>query len=222
MGAQNAKPTSEMTVGQSKRGRERKTYKDNPFMAEVAVKKRIKFHPKENMGLINFDGDAGMGNSAPKGIWEVKEVDGTEFIKIYAKGVALIKELKKAGAVVFEIFCKVVQKEAIGQDQVYMSYAALDDSTKELIAESTYHRGMNELIEKGVLAPTPMVCRFWFNPSYIFNGNRMRFVKDYFKKGTDDAQWANDEIKKLREIEAESSRPMLPFRESETMVEINY
>jgi hypothetical protein len=50
------------------------------------------------------------------------------------------------------------------------------------MSEATYTRGMRELIEKGFLAATPNIGLYWLNPSFIWNGDRLAFVKEYWRK----------------------------------------
>ena len=38
---------------------------------------------------------------------------------------------------------------------------------------------MRELIEKGFVAATPVQGWFWLNPDFVWNGDRLAFVKDY-------------------------------------------
>ena len=71
-------------------------------------------------------------------------------------------------------------QESIGKDQVYMAFAAVDQALTPM-SVSTYKRGMAELIEKGFIAATPMQGVFWLNPSFVWNGDRLAFVKEYHK-----------------------------------------
>ena len=71
----------------------------------------------------------------------------------------------------------------IGQDQVYMSFVALDQDITPM-SEATYMRGMRELIEKKFLAAAIAPGWFWINPSFIWNGDRLTFVKEFYKKGS--------------------------------------
>ena len=113
------------------------------------------------------------------GFWEAEEVDATKFVKLFVKGVKALKELTGAGTKVFEVLYLRVQ-ENIGKDQVYMAFAAVDQALTPM-SVSTYKRGMAELIEKGFIAATPMQGVFWLNPSFVWNGDRLAFVKEYHK-----------------------------------------
>lgn len=49
------------------------------------------------------------------------------------------------------------------------------------MSEATFNRGMKELVEKGFVAATPSVGWYWINPDYLWNGDRLAFVKEYRK-----------------------------------------
>lgn len=48
----------------------------------------------------------------------------------------------------------------------------------------TYRRGLRELLEKEFLYLTPYQGLFFVNIRYMFNGDRLAFVKGYQRKGT--------------------------------------
>jgi hypothetical protein len=43
-------------------------------------------------------------------------------------------------------------------------------------------RGMRELIEKGFIAESVTQSKYFINPDYLWNGDRLGFVKEYRKK----------------------------------------
>ena len=49
------------------------------------------------------------------------------------------------------------------------------------ISESTFHRGMKELIKKNFIAETTTLNLYFINPDYLFNGDRLSFVKTFIK-----------------------------------------
>ena len=50
------------------------------------------------------------------------------------------------------------------------------------MSESTFMRGMRELVEKKFIAATPTLGVYWLNPDFVWNGDRLAFVKEYRKK----------------------------------------
>ena len=155
-------------------------YKNNPFVVGGMVKSKTK-------RLVNKRGDMMvMGNTgetvAPiAGFWQAQEVDATKFVKLYVNGVKAFKELTGAGTKVFELLYLEVQK-SIGQDRIYMSHAIVDQDTNPM-SSATYKRGMAELIAKNFLAPTSTQSWYWLNPDFMWNGDRLAFVREYRKKG---------------------------------------
>jgi AraC-like DNA-binding protein len=68
-------------------------------------------------------------------------------------------------------------QEHVGKDVVYLSYSA--SATALNISRSTFSRGLKELIEKRFLAAQPGPGLYWVNPDFIWNGDRLTFVKEY-------------------------------------------
>ena len=58
----------------------------------------------------------------------------------------------------------------------------LIDQEDTPISESTFYRGMKEIIEKKFIAESNVQNRYFLNPDFIFNGNKMTFVKAYMLK----------------------------------------
>jgi hypothetical protein len=170
-------------------------YDANPFMVEMTTKTRRVTNKRGDMMLVSNEGEL---VSQVAGFWEAEEVDSTKFVKLFVKGVKALKELTAAGTKVFEVLYLRVQ-DNIGKDQVYMAFAAVDQALTPM-SETTYARGMRELVAKGFIAATPMQGIFWLNPSFVWNGDRLAFVKEYRrtptrKSGNDEAERAALEAK---------------------------
>lgn len=150
-------------------------YESNPFMTEVTTRTRRVTNKRGNMMLVSADtGDV----QAPiAGFWEGEEVDSTKFVKLFVSGVKALKELTSPGTKVFEVLYLRIQ-ENIGKDRIFISYADLDQTLTPM-SPSTYKRGLAELIEKGFVAATPTQGWYWLNPQYIWNGDRLAFVKEF-------------------------------------------
>jgi len=149
-------------------------YEANPFMIEVQTKTRRITNKRGDMMLVSNEGEV-VSNVA--GFWEAEEVDATKFVKLFVKGVKALKELTGAGTKVFEVLYLRVQ-ENMGKDQVFMAFSSVDQALTPM-SDATYTRGMRELIAKGFIAATPTQGWFWLNPSFVWNGDRLAFVKEY-------------------------------------------
>lgn len=174
----------------SRRGLTR--YRENPFVevASSSTKTRAK-------KITNTSGDRLMVVSeqsgeiiAPAGFWHTQEVDKTQFVKLYINGVKAFKELTAAGTKVFEQLYLGVQKN-IGKDQVYLSFPSIDQAASQ-ISEATFYRGMRELVEKGFIAESIETNIYYVNPDYLWNGDRLAFVKDYRLRQTKEVRASKD------------------------------
>lgn len=119
---------------------------------------------------------------APAGFWQIEEVDKSQFVKLYVNGVKAFKDLTGSGTKVFELLYLEVQK-SIGRDRIYLSFHAVDQAVTPM-SESTFMRGMKELVTKGFLAESVAPGLYFLNPDYMWNGDRLGFVKEYRLKTT--------------------------------------
>lgn len=149
---------------------------ENPFMAgaNVATRTRRVTNKRGDMMLVSRGTGEVQSNIA--GFWESEEVDSTKFLKLFVNGVRALAELSNPGARVFELLYIEMQNN-VGKDQVYLSFTGIEEETK--ISRATFKRGMAELIDKKFLAAMPAVGRYWVNPDFIWNGDRLAFVKEY-------------------------------------------
>jgi hypothetical protein len=154
----------------------------NPFLTELTTRTRRITNQSGNMMLINSE--SGEITAPVAGFWKSEIVDSTKFVKLFVQGVSALKELSNAGTKVFEVLYLRV-RDSIGKDQVYMSFALVDQVLTPM-SEATYTRGMRELLEKGFIAASPHIGLYWLNPSFIWNGDRLAFVQEYRKKSTKD------------------------------------
>jgi hypothetical protein len=175
----STKMAEELIVETKKRGGN-VLYEVNPFMMEMTTRTRRITNKRGDMMLVSSE--TGEIQTQVAGFWEAEEVDATKFVKLFVKGVKALKELTNAGTKVFEVLYLAVQ-ESIGKDQIYLSFNLVDQSLTPMSA-TTYVRGLKELIEKGFVAATPQIGIFWLNPSFVWNGDRLAFVKEYRKAGT--------------------------------------
>lgn len=173
-------------------------HETNPFMLDVKTKTRRVTNRRGDMMLVSRDG--GEITAPIAGFWEAEEVDSTRFIKLFVNGVKALKELTGAGTKVFEVLYLRVQ-DNIGKDRVFMSYSDLDQKLTPM-SQSTYKRGLAELIEKRFIAATPTQGWYWLNPDFVFNGDRLAFVKEF-------------RLKSSKVTTADTATMPLPFGESQ-------
>lgn len=154
-------------------------YDKNPYIVEASVnttegvkRKALRSRDGSQLMITSQTGEI----VAPAGFWQTQEVDKTQFVKLYVNGVKAFKELTSAGTKIFEILYLEMQK-AIGRDRVYLSFSALPEEFE--VSQATFTRGMRELIDKKFVAPTASVGWYWVNPDYMWNGDRLAYVKEY-------------------------------------------
>jgi hypothetical protein len=152
-------------------------FEKNPFMLEMTTKTRRIANKRGDMMLVSSE--TGEIHSNIAGFWEAEEVDSTKFVKLFIQGVKALKELTGAGTKVFEVLYLRVQ-ENIGKDRIFMAFATVDQILTPM-SNATYDRGMRELLEKGFIAATTIQGFYWLNPSFVWNGDRLAFVKEYHR-----------------------------------------
>lgn len=162
-------------------------YDKNPFMVDITTRTRRVTNKRGDMMLVNSN--TGEIQSSIAGFWEAEEVDGTKFVKLFVQGVKALKELTGAGTKVFEVLYLRVQ-ENIGKDQVFMAFSSVDQTITPM-SNPTYDRGMREILEKGFIAATPTQGWYWLNPSFVWNGDRLAFVREYRKASNKKPQAIN-------------------------------
>jgi hypothetical protein len=180
-------------------------YDKNPYVENASLStaegaRRRSLTSSDGTRLMITDGEK---NLAPAGFWQYEEVDKTKFVKLYVSGVRAFRELSKAGATVFEILYTEVQK-AIGRDRVYLSFAGISSDEFNL-SQATFTRGMRELIDKKFVAPTASVGWYWVNPDYMWNGDRLAYVKEYRLKRDE-----SSDAKYRDQLEARGQERLLP------------
>jgi hypothetical protein len=161
----------------SRRGAEKHTH--NPFISGAAANtktgvKRISNRDGNRMLVVSEQTGEIV---APAGFWQAQEVDKSQFVKLYVNGVKALKDLTGAGTKVFELLYLEVQKN-VGKDSVWLNYTMLDQDTVQ-ISRTTFFKGMKELVEKGFIAESTTQSRYFINPDFMWNGDRLAFVKEY-------------------------------------------
>jgi hypothetical protein len=113
------------------------------------------------------------------GFWWDEEVDTTRFVKMFLDGIKQAAGLSKTGIQVFELVYLQMRANP-GSDEIKLNkYVAKDHG----ISDRTYQRGVRELLEKEFLYKSPSDGVFFVNIRFMFNGDRLAFVKSYHLKG---------------------------------------
>ena len=133
---------------------------------------------KASMIVDNSTGEIkGIGGM---GFWWDEEVDSSRFVKLFLDGIKQAAGLSKTGIQVFELVYHEMRANP-GSDEIKLNqYVAKDHD----ISDRTYQRGVRELLEKEFLFRSPSDGVFFVNIRFMFNGDRLAFVKSYHLKGS--------------------------------------
>ena len=137
-------------------------YSDNPSVSEY--KKTVTCSPKESGG-----------------VYEWEEVDNEPFVVLFLGGIKQAVGLSKAGLAMFELVYRQVQDNP-GTDQIGLSYELARRLGLD-ISERVFRNGLRDLLEREFLYESLIPGVFFVNIRYMFNGDRIAFVKAYKRKG---------------------------------------
>lgn len=157
-------------------------YKENPFLDSFTVTTRGKRISVSALGktedniLINQNTGEVLGTH----VTSFKQVDDAEFIKVFTANIALTFDLSQPGRKVFDMLLHVMQKQAISKDQIYLDDGVRQDFVMEhgvKMATSTMYRGIDNLVERCIIARSTRTNIYFINPSLVFNGDRVAFTR---------------------------------------------
>ena len=158
-------------------------YTSNPSIPspdEIKKPKRARLGD-DLRGLVVDNGNGEILGHGGAMVYEWEEVDKERFVKLYLAGLKQAAGLAKAGLAVFELVYKQLQGRP-GQDTIALSI--LTSGMKK----TTYYNGLRELLEKEFLYRSPYDGTFFVNIRFMFNGDRLAFVRGYKLKKNDQQQ----------------------------------
>jgi hypothetical protein len=166
-------------------------YNVNPFWEPTEVKVGSSFVRVAGGTHVGDEGDS----VKHSGIHIVKHVDKDEFVKLYTKNIKAIFDLKPTTQKVLQYLMKELQKTP-NADAIYLAWLGANHYFSEVdikVSRASFHRAMNELLNKKFIAESTMPNMYWFNPHLFFNGDRMSFIKEYkIKKKEGDSHLQKD------------------------------
>lgn len=160
-------------------------YKTNPFLADMIVpvkgrKVRLSRMGSEDNILVNQNSGEVHGTH----VTTYKRVDGAQFVKLFTANIAMTFDLSSAGIKAFSVLLWVVQNRALSKDEIDLDSFVLADfieahqASKQPLRLSlaTLKRGINELEKAQIVAKTQRQGRYFINPNFVFNGDRIAFT----------------------------------------------
>ncbi len=167
----------------SSRRKDGLAYPINPFWDKTEVKVGTKRITVGGGTHISDEGEP----ISHSGVHVIKEVDESEFVKIYTKNIRSIFDLKQSAQRVLEYLIVELQKTP-NADAIYLAWIGAEEYFDEhnlKMSRASFYNAMKDLLNKGFLAESTKPNMFWFNPNLFFNGSRMTFVNEYRRKPSD-------------------------------------
>lgn len=180
-------------------------YKNNPFLEDMVIpvndkKVKLSLLGEEKNVVIN----QATGEVHGTHLTTYKKVDGEQFVKLFTANIGLTFNLSAAGIKTFSILLWAVQNVAITKDQVDLDQLVLSDFIEAhkggkglKLSLATFKRGINELEKAKIIAKTLRKGRYFINPNFVFNGDRVAFTTliERKKPAEGDAHLQQDLIK---------------------------
>lgn len=182
-----------MAVGKNLKVR----HESNPLvhLKEITLKEKT---VKVGAARELVDADTGEIH-AVNAIYQRKLVDQERFAKIYLDGLAKTFGLTKTAQRVFQSILMICEKDT---DSIWLNFMVMN-KTDPTLPESTFYRGLKELLRHEFIAYSDIPNKFWINPHLFFNGDRVRFITEYVRVTT-----GKDEAVRL-ELEAKGQQHLI-------------
>jgi len=161
-----------------------KRYKTNPFLSDMVVPVKTRSVKISRLGkddnvLVNQN----TGEISGTHLTTVKRVDGEQFVKLFTANIGLTFDLTSAGIKTFTVLIWCVQHKAITRDELDLDSYALEDfldahksNAAIKVSIATFKRGLSELESASIIAKTIRAGRYYINPNFVFNGDRIAFT----------------------------------------------
>jgi len=157
-------------------------YRVNPSVPTTSLETRQKrFEVPGGKASVIVDNSTGeIKGIGGMGFWWQEEVDASRFVKLFLDGIKQASGLSKTGMQVFELLYNQM-RENPGHDKIELSHYI---ASERGLSERTYRRGLRELLEKEFLYRSTTEGLFFINIRFMFNGDRLAFVRTYHLKGS--------------------------------------
>lgn len=160
-------------------------YESNPFVEDMQIEVRNKAVRLSRLGkddnvVINQTTGEYHGGTH---VTTYKKVDSAQFVKVFTANIALTFGLASAGIKTFSVLLWAVQHKALAKDEIDLDSMMLEDfleAHKEnepaiRLSHPTFKRGLVELEKAKIIAKAMRKGRYYINPNFLFNGDRVAF-----------------------------------------------
>lgn len=160
-------------------------FKTNPFLEGMIIpikgkQVRLSKLGRDDNVLIN----QATGESLGTHVTTYKAVDSDQFVKLFTANIALTFDLQSAGIKALTVVIWTLQNYALAKDEIAIDQIVLDDFLEAhqdrkpamSLSIATLKRGIAELERAKIIAKTVRKGRYFINPNFIFNGDRIAFT----------------------------------------------
>lgn len=159
-------------------------YNKNPFLESMIVPVRGRQVKISKLGADdNILVNQATGEVHGTHITTYKRVDSEQFVKLFTANIAMTFDLSSAGIKTFSVLLWAVQYRALAKDELDLDSITLHEflennlKTPPLqLSLATFKRGINELEKAQIIAKTMRQGRYFINPNFVFNGDRIAFT----------------------------------------------
>lgn len=159
-------------------------YVENPFKdklvhhVEGTKKSRINKFATRTADVVSQDGEVLSTDSFIVG--SKKTVDSGEFTKFFREALQLIGLKHRS----MQLLIYIASKLGMNQLEIDLHY---DLVTKEIdMSQGKFYNALADLLENDVIARHKYYKhRYFINPIFLFNGDRITIVKQFTRKGSD-------------------------------------
>jgi L-rhamnose isomerase len=154
------------------------THEKNPFINNLLIPKRARSTSISRKPLKLADTETGEILDQELFIHQRKEVDKKEFVKVFNEHIATIFNLSSRA---LKLFGYIMESLKMNNDTFYLDQKKCMKYTNYSSA-TTLSFAIAELIDKEIIARADNINLYYVNPSIVWNGDRLVFIKDYHKK----------------------------------------
>ncbi|AGF75413.1 hypothetical protein [Bartonella vinsonii] len=154
---------------------------ENPFLkkSEIFADNKIVKTSITQQKFINTDTNR---TEVIPTIHVTEKTNEKNFIEIFANGIQTVFNLSRTGHRVLIIVleeCQSNKTENKNNNSITLIwFDGGVNGKKHDMVDRTFHNGLRELIQKGILKPK-LPNQYWINPILFFKGNKITFMKEY-------------------------------------------
>lgn len=149
-------------------------HKTNPFKEKDI--KRVARNLKNNTQVV-ADKESGELYELVKVNSLTVLTDNRKFTKVYSDSGSTIKDFSVPA---LRVWCYILQYIKPNKNYIEIDTTeCIEFCGYQKSSKASFYSGINELIEKEIIALSTTKSKYWINSNFIFNGNRLKnFVED--------------------------------------------